>query len=97
MSAHGKHTRNPGYGSHWVVCDVCGFDIRADDARTRWDGMVVCPDDFELRHPQDFVQAQEDHIVANEPVRTPPDPDYVRTVPDPDETVPSGTFNEETL
>ena len=102
MSAHGKHTRNPGYqpGNHWVVCDVCGFDIRSSDAKERWDGLVVCPEDWEPRHPQDFVRAKEDQLQPNGPIRTEPSPDYIRTVPETEadnHTVPSGTFNEDTL
>jgi len=66
MSAHGKHTANPGYkpGDNWVECDVCGMDIYASDSKKRWDGLVVCPEDWEVRHPQDFVRARKDKIAA---------------------------------
>lgn len=62
MSSHGKHTRNPGYipGDHWVTCDRCGFHIRASDAMETWDGLIVCPEDWEPRHPQDFVRTRAD-------------------------------------
>lgn len=71
-NARGKHTPNPGYkpGNHWVECEVCGCDIRAFDIKLRWDGLRVCPDDWETRHPQDFVRARHDDIRAKEPVRT---------------------------
>ena len=44
-NARGKHTKAPGYqpGNHWVVCDSCGFDIRAKDIRMSWDGRALCP------------------------------------------------------
>ena len=59
---HGKKTRNPGFkpGQHWVICDRCGFAVREGDAVQEWNGLVVCKDDFEPRHPQDFVRARED-------------------------------------
>ena len=45
-----------------VTCDVCSRKIKAHEARQRWDGFIVCPDDMEQRHPQDFVKAQRDKI-----------------------------------
>lgn len=45
-----------------VTCDVCSRKIKAHEAKQRWDGFIVCPDDFENRHPQDFVKAQTDKI-----------------------------------
>jgi len=67
MSAHNKHTANPDYksGDNWVECDVCGIDIYASDSKKRWDGLIVCPDDWEIRHPQDFVRARKDKIAAS--------------------------------
>lgn len=99
MSAHGKHTQNPGYepGNHWVVCDVCGFDIRAEDIKERWDGLMVCPSDWEPRHPQDFVRATEEDTSTQGPIRTEPSPNYITDLDDSQYTKPSGTFNEDTL
>lgn len=56
------HPRNAGWrrGDHWVCCDVCGFEYRASQIRIRWDGMAVCPQDYEERHPQDFLRARKD-------------------------------------
>ena len=45
-----------------VTCDVCSKKIKAHEAKQRWDGFIVCPDDFEHRHPQDFVKAHSDKI-----------------------------------
>jgi len=47
-----------------VTCDVCSKKIKAHEARQRWDGFIVCPEDFENRHPQDFVKAQIDKITV---------------------------------
>ena len=41
----------------WVaICDVCGRLYEASSLRQRWDGFMVCHQDFETRHPQDFVR-----------------------------------------
>ena len=47
-----------------LICDVCGKKIKAHKAKHRWDGLVVCPEDFEQRHPQDFVKARVDKITV---------------------------------
>jgi hypothetical protein len=74
-----KKTRNPGYigGNHWVICDRCGCAIRVADSRITWEGYVVCLDDWEPRHPQDFVRAREDRIAPEGPVR----PDLIPQAP----------------
>jgi len=43
-----------------AICDVCGFEYKASELRKRWDGMRVCRDDFEERHPQDFLKGRRD-------------------------------------
>jgi len=45
-----------------VTCDVCSKKIKASKSYKRWDGFIVCADDFEMRHPQDFVRAKQDKI-----------------------------------
>lgn len=49
-------------GSWNVICDSCGKKIKASEAKQRWDGLIVCPEDFEMRQPQDFVKARADKI-----------------------------------
>lgn len=49
-------------GQFNVICDVCGKKIKAGEVKHRWDGFVVCEDDWEERHPQDFVRARQDKI-----------------------------------
>ena len=51
-------------GDYNVVCDVCSKKIKASDAKQRWDGLIVCPSDFEHRHPQDYVRARTDKITV---------------------------------
>lgn len=101
MSSHGKHTANPDYkaGDNWVECQVCGMDIYASEVKTRWDGVLVCPEDYETRHPQDFVRARKDKIAASVVSPSSEGTDVSPTLSDQgaDTTVPSGTFNEDTL
>ena len=47
-----------------VICDVCNKKIKSGEAKQRWDGFIVCPDDFETRHPQDFVIAKQDKFTV---------------------------------
>ena len=51
-------------GDHWLICDVCSKKIKAGEAKKRWDGLIVCPSDFEHRHEQDYVRARTDKITV---------------------------------
>lgn len=33
-------------------CDICKFVFKASELRERWDGFMVCPQDWEPDHPQ---------------------------------------------
>lgn len=48
-------------GDFWRICDRCGFKYRASQTTLTWDGLYVCNDDFETRHPQDFVRGRKDN------------------------------------
>jgi len=41
-------------GDHNAYCQVCGFRYRASELRRRWDGLLVCNDDFESKHDADM-------------------------------------------
>lgn len=49
-------------GEFNVTCDVCSKKMKAHEAKHRWDGLIVCKDDWEMRHEQDFVKAKTDKI-----------------------------------
>lgn len=49
-------------GDWLVICDVCSKKIKASESKQRWDGFIVCADDFEHRHPMDFLRARADRI-----------------------------------
>jgi hypothetical protein len=57
-----------------AICDVCGFKFKGDELRKRWDGLMVCSDDWEARHPQEFVKGKRDRQT---PPYTRPQPDLV--------------------
>lgn len=60
-------------GDEWGICDSCGSKVRRSQMKLRWDNLMVCPDDFELRHPQDFVKARIDKITIPYPRPRPAD------------------------
>lgn len=45
-------------GSWNAVCDVCGFVFKSHELKQRWDGMRVCKEDWEPRHPSDFQRVK---------------------------------------
>lgn len=45
-----------------VFCMVCNRKIKAGIALKRWDGLIVCPDDYENRHPMDFLRSRQERI-----------------------------------
>jgi hypothetical protein len=55
--------RNTFTSGQWnLICDSCGKKIKAGESRKRWDGLIVCSEDYEQRHSQDFVRARQDKI-----------------------------------
>lgn len=61
----------PWPGTWKVVCDVCGFWYASDKIKDRWDGLKVCHDDWEPKHPQLYIRVFPETIV----------PPFVRTEP----------------
>lgn len=43
-----------------AICDICGFKFKASMLKKRWDGLMVCKHDFEMRHPMDFYTTRND-------------------------------------
>lgn len=70
--------------SYNAFCDVCGFQFKAGKLRKRWDGLMVCDADFEVRHPMDFYRVRNDHhklpFTRSEPIEStgflPPNIDF---------------------
>ena len=49
-------------GDALAICDRCGFQYMLSELQETWDGLMVCPRDFEERHPQDFVRGVPERI-----------------------------------
>lgn len=60
-------------GTWKCVCDVCGFWFYSDQLQKRWDGLMCCEKDWEVRHPSTFVRTIAEHITP--PWVRPPPPD----------------------
>jgi hypothetical protein len=45
-----------------VFCMVCNRKIKSGTALKRWDGLIVCRDDYENRHPLDFLRTRQERI-----------------------------------
>ena len=60
--AIGSGTTNPyaytAYSHLAPLCDVCGFRYPSELMRRRWDGLWVCPSDWEQRHIADFIRVK---------------------------------------
>jgi hypothetical protein len=39
-----------------AICDRCGFKFKASELKKTWDGLMVCSDDWEMRHPQELIR-----------------------------------------
>lgn len=56
-----SYNQNTLYNGQWnVICDVCGLKFKSNDIYERWDGLRVCKDDWEVRHPMDFQRGFKD-------------------------------------
>lgn len=54
-------------GDFYRQCDVCGFRYRASQTYKRWDNLIVCAEDYEDQHPQDFVRGRKDRQSVPDP------------------------------
>jgi hypothetical protein len=47
---------------HWnAICDVCGFEFKSNALKKRWDGLMACDADYELRNPQDLIRIPKEN------------------------------------
>lgn len=49
-------------GDHNVIDDLHGFKRKRSECRLRWDNLLVPEEDWEPRHPQDFLRSRRDKI-----------------------------------
>ncbi len=94
-SGDGQASGAGGYvpGDYWVTDDRTGFSMRSSEMTEEWTGYVVHKDEWEPRHPQDFVRGVKDNISPSGAVR-PEDEDteIEKDYGDPSSTIPDGTF-----
>ena len=50
-----------------AVCDSCGRKFKASTMRKRWDGMFVCKEDWEVKHPQLSLKVRGDKQYVPDP------------------------------
>lgn len=43
-------------GSWNTICDRCGFKFKAEELNKEWDGLMVCRECWEIRHPQELLR-----------------------------------------
>lgn len=48
------------HGDTNALCMQCGFKFKGSELTMRWDGIWVCSECWEPRHPQDFVRGVKD-------------------------------------
>ena len=56
-----------------AICDRCGFKRKASEMKLEWDGLRVCSECWEPRHPQDFVRGVPDNQAVAWTRPPPPD------------------------
>jgi hypothetical protein len=86
-TAVGVGTTNPlawtAYSHLAPICDVCGFRYPSEVMRRRWDGLWVCPSDYETRHIADFIRTRREAHRAKPWIRPEfvyPDSNLIRRV-----------------
>lgn len=62
-----------------MLCQVCGFKYKNVDMKLRWDNVWCCPEDWEVRQPQDFVRGVSDPMMV--PYTSPEPPVQFDTFP----------------
>lgn len=70
-------------GGFWRIDERTGFRERGYDTQKEWTGTIVAKEDFEPRHPQDFVRGRRDNMAVPDPR---PEPTDVNQIP------PGGPF-----
>lgn len=66
-------------GTWNCICAVCGRMVKSDEIIKRWDGVLVCKEDFEVRHIMDFIRPTAER--SSVPFTAPEATDTFITVP----------------
>lgn len=62
-----------------VICQSCGKQLKSSEILKRWDGLLVCKNDFEFRHPLDFLKTTAEK--SSVPFESPEPTDTFVSVP----------------
>lgn len=83
-------------GEWYACCQVCGKRVLSSMIQKRWDGLLTCREDWEQRHPLDFVRGvREDSNRVPFVSKSPTVNDVSPTYPfDPNNVKPTGTFGD---
>lgn len=46
-----------------AICDRCGFKFKSSELKKDWQGLMVCEEDYETRHPQDFIRVRTEKVL----------------------------------
>lgn len=66
-----------------AICPVCGFKYKASELKQRWDGVYVCQQDWEPRHPQELIKIPKENPAPRFPTLAPTDIERVAAPVDP--------------
>lgn len=66
-------------GTWSACCDICGFEFKSDELRKNWKGLIVCREDYEQRHPQEFIRARHEDTSVPWTRPEPPDIEILTT------------------
>ncbi len=44
------------HGDRNAICDRCGFKFKLGDLSRTWDNLLVCSNDWEPEHPQNYLK-----------------------------------------
>lgn len=55
------------FGSFNRICDWSGFKVKAEQTRKQWDNWIVRDQDWDPRHPQEFLRGVPDLMAAPDP------------------------------
>ncbi len=64
-------------GGAWGICDRCGQKFRHADLRKEWNGLMVCREDYDPRHPQEGLRGIKENTAVRD--ARPPQPDNFLT------------------
>jgi hypothetical protein len=64
-------------GGRYNICQRTGFKVLPGELLQEWNGLLVRPESFEARHPQDFVRSKAERQTG--PQNPEPDDTFIST------------------